>query len=147
MSKRKTEKQNLMLSLSIPKIKLSILEAQDFERDLISGLQERIGRQVRPNSGLLDLDIKLKGVPFLELSIERLNVRYFQSSEVKLVCLFLKEMSLVNLERKRDHRKILKSACDDLIPDFEPSCHHLIGPEDEDMIGFQMQPPKQSKID
>jgi hypothetical protein len=39
----KKKDKNMMMSLSLPRVKFSILEASDFEKELVRGLKEKIG--------------------------------------------------------------------------------------------------------
>jgi hypothetical protein len=66
----------------MPKFKLSILEAQDFEKELIKGINERIGNvafQTRKGGMGLGLDLKFKGLPFLQLELGKINLRFYQN--------------------------------------------------------------------
>jgi len=39
----KKKDKNLVVSLCMPKVKLNLLEAQDFEKEIVRGIRERIG--------------------------------------------------------------------------------------------------------
>ena len=68
----------MMVSLCMPKFKLSILEAQDFEKEFLRGINKRIGDKFARQHQLFELDMKLKGTPFLEFDIIKTNFRMLQ---------------------------------------------------------------------
>ena len=53
----------------MPKMRISVLEATDLTKELIRGLKERIGSNFNRDPGIIDLDLKVKGIPFLTLNI------------------------------------------------------------------------------
>lgn len=71
-----------MISLCMPRVQLSILEASDFEKELVRGIREKIGASfTRNDQQLIDLDLKVKGLPFLEFELSKINLRLYQYSE------------------------------------------------------------------
>ena len=72
----KKKDKNMMVSLCMPRVKFSILEASDFEKELVRGIKEKIGVAFTKNDQqLIDLDLKVKGVPFLEFELSKINLR------------------------------------------------------------------------
>ena len=63
---------------------------------------------------MIDLDLKVKGLPFLEFNLSKINLRLYQYSEDQVIGFFIKEISLVNVEKRRDPRKILISSNHDV---------------------------------
>lgn len=143
-----------MVSLCIPRVKFSILEASDFEKELVRGIKEKIGVSfTRNDQQLIDLDLKVKGVPFLEFELSKINLRLHQYAENQVIGFFIKEISLVNVEKRRDPRNILISSNHDIQYDssnikksFDEHEHNMSGlkknayknllldPEEEDQI-------------
>lgn len=111
----KQKNKNIMISLCMPRVQLSILEASDFEKELVRGIKEKIGASfTRNDQQLIDLDLKVKGLPFLEFNLSKINLRLYQYSEDQVIGFFIKEISLVNVEKRRDPRKILISSNHDV---------------------------------
>ena len=73
------KKSNLIVSVAMPKFKLQILEAQDLEKELLKGLRERLGANnlTRRDKQLLELDIKFKGLPFLDFEFNKFCIKHF----------------------------------------------------------------------
>ena len=75
----------MMISLCMPRFKLQVLEARDFEKEFLTGLREKIGTSIG-NSGnfsrrehqYFELEVKLKGLPFLEFKLNNMNLRMLQ---------------------------------------------------------------------
>jgi hypothetical protein len=150
----KKKDKNMMVSLCIPRVKFSILEASDFEKELVRGIKEKIGVSfTRNDQQLIDLDLKVKGVPFLEFELSKINLRLHQYAENQVIGFFIKEISLVNVEKRRDPRNILISSNHDIQYDssnikksFDEHEHNMSGlkknayknllldPEEEDQI-------------
>jgi hypothetical protein len=107
-------KQNMIISVCMPKLKFTVLEAQDLEKELLRDIKERIGGQYSRRDQLIDLDIKFKGLPFLEFDVTQTNLRYYQSSQVDVAGLFVQDIALVNVEKRAEAKMILYSSQNDL---------------------------------
>jgi len=57
---------------------------------------------------MLDLDFKVKGLPFLQFEINQVNLKMLQHGNVKAMGFFVKELCLSNVE-KREQKNILSS--------------------------------------
>jgi hypothetical protein len=85
----------------MPKFKLQVLEAQDLEKELLKGLRERLGANnlTRRDKQLLELDIKFKGLPFLDFEFNKFCIKHFQSSSLQVTGLLIQDIGLYNVER------------------------------------------------
>ena len=97
----------------MPRLRVSILEAVDLEKELVRGIKERIGAHHTFMRGEIDLDLKVKGTPFLQIDVNHVNLRMLTHSNSKAIGFFVRELSLTNVE-KRDPKNILISTSHDI---------------------------------
>jgi hypothetical protein len=139
----KKKDKNMMVSLCMPRVKFSILEASDFEKELVRGIKEKIGVAFTKNDQqLIDLDLKVKGVPFLEFELSKINLRLHQDAENQVIGFFIKEISLVNVEKRRDPRNILISSNHDI--QYDSSNINILGKKSFDEHEHNMSGSKKN---
>ena len=127
----------------MPRVKFSILEASDFEKELVRGIKEKIGVAFTKNDQqLIDLDLKVKGVPFLEFELSKINLRLHQDAENQVIGFFIKEISLVNVEKRRDPRNILISSNHDI--QYDSSNINILGKKSFDEHEHNMSGSKKN---
>lgn len=97
----------------MPRLRVSILEAVDLEKELMRGIKEKIGAHHTFMRGEIDLDLKVKGTPFLQIDINHVNFRMITHADVKATGFFIREFGLVNVE-KREPKNILISSSHDI---------------------------------
>ena len=112
-------KQKMIVSICMPKLKVSVLEAQDIEKQLLRDLNEKMGSNYGRRDHQIDLDVKFKGLPFLEFDVVQANLRLFQNSAMNVLGFFVQDIALVNVEKREDTKMILYSASNDLFQTFQ----------------------------
>lgn len=111
------KKRALVLSVCMPKVKLQVLESQEesLEKELRE-IRQRIGA-----ASLSRLDIKFKGSPFLELELNKIDVRVMDQPSISAKGLFIKDIMLSNVEKRGEPKLIFSSCGNDLFTTFEGS--------------------------
>lgn len=111
------KKSVLLLSICIPKVKLQVLEAQEesLEKELHE-IKQRMGA-----SSLSRFDLKFKGSPFLELELNKIDIRLLERPSISAKALYIKDIMLTNVEKRGEPKLIFSSSSNDLLANFEGS--------------------------
>ena len=89
---KKQKDKNLVISLSVPRFKIAVQEAADINKELVKGLRERIGQNFisREDHNLIGgLNLKMKGIPFLQFEIGNMNLRVLQHQSQTAICFYI----------------------------------------------------------
>ena len=115
-TKKKKQRQIIITSICIPKIKIQILEAQeDNEKDLFNEFKQKLGGAI----SLSKFDFRIKGSPFLELDITKIDIRRVDQPLITCQGVFVQKISLTNVEKRGEPKIILKSSNMDYFTNYD----------------------------
>jgi hypothetical protein len=69
------------------------------------GIKDRVG-----SASISLFDLKFKGIPFLEFEFNKIDFRYFKMSENQGFGFFIKDVYIINFEKRDEPRYILSSS-------------------------------------
>jgi hypothetical protein len=75
------------------------------EKELLMGIKEKVG-----SASISLFDLKVKGLPFLELEFNKIDFRYFKINDNQGFGFFIKDVCIINFEKKDEPRYILSSS-------------------------------------